>query len=206
MEQIVAYDEATFNDKYYFSNYQKITVLNPLIEDYKFQMMVDVGIDRATAKPRIEQRTFVVLAGSQERFVGSVANLYLDQMAKLIAQKENRFKEISDFTAKAGFYDTLIVYVDDPMAEASYMPYEDVNPAALKQAEAPVAAPFAGAQATNEESERLRKENEELRALLEAKTAPAVEVEEPKPAASAAAPFADATEAKRGPGRPPKQA
>ncbi len=164
MEQVL--DEKSFLDKYNFDNYVHVTVQNPSSEDYEFVMIVQTGMDRSSGKPREERRTFKVPAGGKERFVGSVANLYLDQMSKKIAQEEKRFSAIADFVSRAKIYDDLIVGVDDPYSEHAFVSYEDGVAGVAKAAETAAEVPFAQVAAEDEEKQRVLKENEELKAKI----------------------------------------
>jgi hypothetical protein len=137
-------DEKEFLEKYWFKNTEVITVTNPRDTDYVFQMMVETGLNPATGKMGQEQRTYIVPAGGSERFPGPIANLYLDQMAKLLAQDDDRIQFMVDFALKAQYYDDLIANKDDLIAQ--HVPQSTPN--YLKAAEqAPVAQeqPFAGA-------------------------------------------------------------
>lgn len=106
-------DEVAFNQKYWFSNIKIVTVVNPREEDYIFGATIDTGVDIATGKPKSEQRTYRIKAGSSERLPGPIANMYLDQMSKLIAQDEDKFQYMIDFALKAEYYDALISDSED---------------------------------------------------------------------------------------------
>lgn len=193
MEQII--DEKAFLDKYNFDNYVHITVSNPTTKDFTFLMMIQTGIDRQTARPREEHRTFMVPAGSRERFVGSVANLYLDQMSKQIAQDAGTFGDISDWGARAKYYDDLIVSIDDPFHDAAFVSYEEQPKAAADMtagaAEVPFAqlAPLEVAQVPDTtEKDRLEAENAELRRKLELASTPTLV---PAPVGAPEQPFAE---------------
>lgn len=186
MEQSEPLDEKSFADKYIFDNYVHVMVINPNTEDYKFTMMVETGIDRSTAKTRIEKRTFLVKAASKESYVGSVANLFLEGITKQTMQQDKTFSQYNDFNARAKYYDKFIVAVDDPFNDSSFVPYPD--DLATKQAVVPVQEqPFAQIEADNG---RLAKENEELRALLAIKDDEAAATKEPVPETKEEQPFA----------------
>lgn len=106
-------DEPQFIEKYWMTNTKIVTVTNPRTEDFVFQSVVEVGVDMATGKMRSEPRHYRVLAGETERFPGTIANLYLDQMSKMIAQDEDKFQFLIDFALKAQYYDQLIVDIED---------------------------------------------------------------------------------------------
>lgn len=173
MEQIL--DEKAFLDKYNFDNYVHITVTNPDTKDFHFTMMIQTGLDRQTARPREETRTFMVPAGGKERFVGSVANLYLDAMSKKIAQDSGKFGDMADWNAKARYYDDLIISIDDPFTDAAFVSYETAPAVAAMATETAAEVPFAAIQpdaAAIAEKQRLEAENAELRALLDKQTEP----------------------------------
>lgn len=120
-------EEQDFNKKYWHSNTEVVTVINPRKEDYVFQATVDAGIDIATGRPKPEARQYRVPAGGTERFPGSIANMYLDQMSKILAQEDDRFERMVDFSEKAKYYDRLTADTEDLIA--SYVP----NPAYEQQ-------------------------------------------------------------------------
>lgn len=140
-------EEKDFNDKYWFSNTKIITVVNPRSEDYVFQATSDVGVDTATGKMKTEARKYRVKAGEHERFPGPIANMYLDQMSKLIAQDEEKFQFMIDFSLKAQYYDDLIVGVEDLMNTYHENPAYLNNKAEEVDEETPEVAeePFAAA-------------------------------------------------------------
>lgn len=166
MEPEEILDEKSFQDKYWFDNYVHITVANPTTSDFKFSMVVQTGIDRSIGKPREETRNFMVPAGGKERFVGSVANLYLDKMSKLLAQEARKFGDISDWNARAVYYDELIIDKDDPYNDAAYVSFDDAKPQGEASDSETSGQPFAAAKAAQAERERLELENAELRKKL----------------------------------------
>lgn len=117
-------------------------MINPRSEDYIFQATSDVGIDNATGKMKSEARTYRVKAGEHERFPGPIANMYLDQMAKLVAQDEDKFQFMIDFALKAQYYDQLIVSIED-LINATYTPFPEYLDKPKDEAEIPVEKPFA---------------------------------------------------------------
>jgi hypothetical protein len=116
-------EEQEFVTKYWHANTEVVTVINPTKDDYDFQATVDAGIDIATGRPKPEARQYRVPAGGTARFPGSVANMYLDQMSKLLSQQENKFERMVDFSTKAEYYDRLTADTEDLIQ--SYVP----NPA-----------------------------------------------------------------------------
>lgn len=186
MEQSEVLDEKSFQDKYWFDNYVHITVLNPTIKDFVFQMMIQTGMDRDKGKPREESRTFRVPAGGRERFVGSVANLYLDKMSKLLAQQEENFGSIADWNARAKYYDDLIADRDDPFADQAFVPYDEAS-IATQKVEPIVEQAFSGAieadeaRKEKERADKLEQENLELRALLAEPKVEVVELNDSSP-------------------------
>lgn len=115
-------DEQQFNEKYWFKNTHVISVVNPRNEDYKFQAVIDTGMNVATGKMEASPRQYLVKAGGQERFIGVVANMYLDQMSKLIAQDEDKFQFMIDFALKAQYYDQLIIGIENLLEQNIALP------------------------------------------------------------------------------------
>lgn len=93
-----------FVEKYWFSNLQMITIRNPLDDDVVFMH---------------EMRTYGIKAKTENRFPGSIANLYLDQMARILAQKDNDLGAIADAAKCGAYYDELIVHVEESAPEYS---------------------------------------------------------------------------------------
>ncbi len=94
----VGLTRSDFNKFYWFSSLQMVTVKNPLKRDFPFM---------------VEMRHYMVLAGQEESFVGPIANLFLNHMAKTMAQDENRLEMLADVTYLASYYKQLIVEVKD---------------------------------------------------------------------------------------------
>jgi hypothetical protein len=110
-------DLAEFNKKYWFRNTAMVEVTNPRDEDFEFTATIDTGqIDFNTGKSQVLTRKYLVKAGGSEKFVGSIANLYLDQMSKLVAQDRDEFGLLVDFAVRARYYDEMIANVNDLMA------------------------------------------------------------------------------------------
>jgi hypothetical protein len=135
-------EEQEFNRKYWFNTMQIITVVNPTPKDYIFQAVIDAGVDVATGRMRAEQRQYKVPAGGTERFPGPIANMYLDQMAKLLAQQDEKFTLMIDLAHKAEYYDKLIVDMDDLMQSYQSLPQYQTETGA-EETKAPE-VPFAG--------------------------------------------------------------
>jgi hypothetical protein len=146
-------EEKDFYQKYWYTNAQLITVKNPrppmmendVTGDYLFSCVVQTGIDISTGKAKEESRQYLVKAGGTESFPGPIANIYLDQMSKLLAQDEGKIQHMIDFSLRAAYYDRLTTEVRDLTAA-----YQQQTPDYLKPAtaEAPVGPPeeaFAGA-------------------------------------------------------------
>jgi hypothetical protein len=100
-----------FNKKYWFNTLQMVTVINPLTYDWPFM---------------VEMRHFIVKAGSHESFPGVIANVYLDQMSKILAQDDDKLGFMADPALKKLYYDKLIVSVESLVHE------HDNTPAYLK--------------------------------------------------------------------------
>jgi hypothetical protein len=144
-------DEMEFVKKYYFDHLKMVTVKNPRSEDYIFGATIEAGVDVATGKLRSEQRTYRVQAGQRERLPGPIANMYLDQMTKLLAQDQDKFRFLIDFALKAQYYDELIVDVIDLIATYQPLPqYLQKTEEEIKEAKE---EPFAGRNSDAETSQ-----------------------------------------------------
>lgn len=97
---------------YWFQPTDLVTLINPLTTDYNFM---------------VELRHFVVRAGSKEQMPGTVANVYLSEMTRLLAQVEDKFQHLSDLQLMKEFYDRLIVDKKSLLQEV------DTRPAYLSQ-------------------------------------------------------------------------
>lgn len=97
---------------YWFTPLHMVTLINPLADDYKFM---------------VEMRHFVVRAGATEQMPGTVANVYLSQMTRILAQMEDKMEFLSDFMLMKQYYDRLIV------DSKSMMPEDNSQPAYLAQ-------------------------------------------------------------------------
>lgn len=98
--------EDDFRRQYWFSAYQLITIVNPTTSDYQFLH---------------EGRYFMLAAGEQHPYPGPIANTYLDQMSKIIAQQEDNLKAWSDPDIRKKWYDRLIADVQSliPQSQAA---------------------------------------------------------------------------------------
>ena len=146
-------EEKEFNEKYWQTNTKLVTVSNPRSEDYVFQATTDSGVDIATGRMKSETRHYKVPAGGSERFPGPIANMYLDQMSKLVAQDEDKFQFMIDFSLKAQYYDQLIVSIDDLIHD--YQPQKEYLNGTVNDPKEPVVeeeTPFAGLKTETEVS------------------------------------------------------
>lgn len=100
-----------FRQKYWFNTLQMVTLVNPLEEPFNFM---------------VEMRPFIIQAGKSERFPGVIANVYLDQMSKILAQNDDRLGFMADPNLIRIYYDRLIVDVEN------LVPQMDTTPAYLK--------------------------------------------------------------------------
>lgn len=110
-----------FVNKYWFNSLQMVTVVNPLAEDFPFM---------------VEMRHFIIKAGQHERFPGVIANVYLDQMSKIIAQNDDKLGFMADPALRRVYYDKLIIDVENLAPEYNPTPawMKGVNPAAVAAA------------------------------------------------------------------------
>lgn len=117
-------EEDEFILKYWHSNTKIVTVVNPRKDDYIFQATVETGtIDFATGKMKSDTRKYLVKAGASERFPGPLANIYLDQMSRLVAQDDEKFQFMIDYQLRAQYYDDLTAAVEDLIHD--YTPVKD---------------------------------------------------------------------------------
>src|SRR5260221_3813940 len=81
-----------FNARYWFTTLQMVTVLNPAW--YR-----EGGTGEAVSRDfpfMVELRHFIIRAVQHERLPGIIANVYLDQMAKILAQNDDKLGYMSD--------------------------------------------------------------------------------------------------------------
>jgi hypothetical protein len=103
--QTITKDE--WQKKYWFNSLQMITVLNPKPDAWPFM---------------VEMRHFNINGGATERFPGTIANVYLDQMSKILAQDDDRLGYMTDPNLMKIYYDQLIVDVEDLITQSSVAP------------------------------------------------------------------------------------
>lgn len=87
-----------FWEKYWFTPLQLVKVINPLAYDYEFL---------------VENRPFIVEAGSKKRLPGNVANIYISNVSRIRAQEDDKFQFISDYALMKQYYDEIIVEIED---------------------------------------------------------------------------------------------
>ena len=107
-----------WHKKYWFNSLQMITVINPKPIDWEFM---------------VEMRHFMIPAGQTDRFPGVIANVYLDQMSKILAQDDEKLEYMSDPNLKKIYYDKLIVSVENLVQEHNPGPayLKNVSPSAV---------------------------------------------------------------------------
>lgn len=120
--EIVPLSKEDFVRQYWFTTYQSVTVINPKNEPMPFMA---------------EGRHFIVEAGSKATFPGPIANVYLDKIARIIAQDKDELGFMADPTLKKIYYDRLIVGVESTIREASNVPAYLKNVAPQNIAQAP---------------------------------------------------------------------
>ena len=96
-----------FYNKYWFTPLQMVTLINPLAYDYKF--MVDM-------------RNFLIRSGAQETMPGTVANVYLNGITRILAQDEDKLQYLSDYNLMREYYDRLIVDVKSLVQDVDNTP------------------------------------------------------------------------------------
>lgn len=109
-----------FHTTYWFNSLQMVEVINPLSYDWPFM---------------VEGRHFIIKSGAKERFPGIIANIYLDQVSKILAQDDDKLAYMADPNLKKIYYDKLIIHVEDLMSQVQQVPayMRDVNPATIAQ-------------------------------------------------------------------------
>lgn len=123
-------DKEAFSKKYWFTSLQMVEVINPawlkdgdgfIVQDYPFM---------------VEMRHFIIKAGGREKFPGVIANVYLDQMTKILAQNEGKLEFMADPNLMRVYYDKLIVDVENLAPEYNPVPayLRDVAPSGVGQA------------------------------------------------------------------------
>lgn len=90
--------EEEFNRKFWYTPEQIVVVRNPLKVPFDFT---------------VENRRYRVEAGKEQTLTGFIANVYLDQLSRIIAQNENKFEHMIDPALRAQYYDRLIVSFQD---------------------------------------------------------------------------------------------
>lgn len=105
--QVMPMTKKEFNEVYWFSPLQMVTLINPQAYDFPFM---------------VELRNFVIKAGSKEKMPGTVANVYLNQMTRIMAQDEDKMQFLSDYALMRQYYDKLIVDVESLIHETSSVP------------------------------------------------------------------------------------
>ncbi len=92
---------------YWFNSLQMVTVVNPKPDAWPFM---------------VELRHFNINGGATERFPGVIANVYLDQMSKILAQDDDRLGYMADPNLMKIYYDKLIIDVEDLITQTSSVP------------------------------------------------------------------------------------
>lgn len=92
---------------YYFTPFQMVTVTNPKPYDYKFM---------------VELRNFSIRSGVKEKVPGTIANVYLSQMTRIMAQDDDKMQFLSDFALMRTYYDKLIIEVENVLKEVNNTP------------------------------------------------------------------------------------
>ena len=116
-----------FFNVYWFQPTDMVTLLNPQDKDYPFM---------------VEGRHFIIKAGEQIQMPGTVANVYLSQMTRILAQDENKMEFLSDYNLMKQYYDRLMVDVKSMLQEVNNEPaYLSQVPQSMR-AEAPEVAPW----------------------------------------------------------------
>lgn len=115
----VGLSKADFVKRYWFTTLQMVTVRSA---EWHFDKETGIRSSQDFVFMS-EGRHFMVPANGQQEFVGPIANRYLDQMAKALAQADNRLEAMADFMYVAEYYNQLVVSVKDLAPE--YNPAND---------------------------------------------------------------------------------
>lgn len=117
-----------FNDVYWFSPLQMVTVINSKSYDYAFM---------------VEGRNYMIKAGTKEKVPGTIANVYLSQMTRIQAQDDDKMQYLSDYALMRQYYDKFIVSVENLISEVSNVPaYLSSTPDHMKVTGAPETPPW----------------------------------------------------------------
>jgi hypothetical protein len=120
--------KAEFWKTYWFTPYQMVTLKNPKDTEYRFM---------------VEMRHFVIKAGATEVLPGTVANVYLSQMTRVLAQDEDKTSFLSDFALMKQYYDRLIVSVESTINDVDTTPsYLKDVPAHMRTSGEPETPPW----------------------------------------------------------------
>lgn len=142
-----------FWKSYWFTPFQMVTVINLKAEDYPFM---------------VEGRHFVIRSGTKEKIPGTVANIYLSQMTRILAQDDDKMSFLSDFALMKQYFDKLIVDVENLVQDYDNTPtYLKQVPDHMKVSgepetppwQAPVSAPVAEPEKVEEVSPEPKKAN-----------------------------------------------
>lgn len=119
-----------WHNQYWFTPMHMVEVINPawaregdnfVSKDYPFM---------------VEMRHFIIKAGESKPFPGVIANVYLDQVSRLLAQNDDKLGYMGDPNLRRLYYDKLIVAVTNLAPEA------DATPAYLKPTNAVETPPW----------------------------------------------------------------
>lgn len=109
--QILPQTKEEFYKLYWFTPLQLVTLVNPKEYDYPFM---------------VEMRHFIIGAGKTEIVPGNIANIYLSQMTRIMAQDDDRMEFLSDYALMKRYFDQLIVDVKSLVNDV------DTTPAYMK--------------------------------------------------------------------------
>lgn len=125
--QVMPMTKEEFWKVYWFSPLQMVTLINPK-SDYKFM---------------VEGRNFIIRAGVKEKVPGTIANVYLSQMTRIMAQDDDKMSFLSDFALMRQYYDKLIVDVESLITEDRSQPaYLSNVPDNMRATAGPEAPPW----------------------------------------------------------------
>lgn len=108
--------------QYWFTPLQLVKVINPQPYDYEF---------------KVEGRSFVIKAGTSQKYPGNITNVYLSNMSRIKSQEDDKMQFMSDFALMEQYYKALIVEVEELVQTSTSVP-EYLRPAVAQE---PTGAP-----------------------------------------------------------------
>lgn len=128
MQPTTSMTKDEFYKHYWFTPFQMVTVINTKTQDYPFM---------------VEGRHFIIRSGTKEKIPGTVANIYLSQMTRILAQDDDKMNFLSDFSLMKQYFDKLIVDVENLVKDYDSTPaYLNKVPEHMKVNSSPETPPW----------------------------------------------------------------